>query len=196
MTALLIRNALPADAEAMARVQVEGWNHAYRSFIPDRLPASYSLETRRGEWRQRLEAPAPGTVHLVAVEADGGEGRQVLGIASGGPPLRDEMIVAGNTDAYAAQVYGLYVDPAHHGGGIGRRLLGNLAARLAALGHRNLCLWAFERNPFRRFYDKLGGATVARAEWKVGGVSVQERAYGWPDIRTLIEACSLRENTE
>src|SRR5712672_652724 len=119
---LVIRDATLDDAEAMARIQVDGWNRAYASFIPDQLPASYDLEIRRAQWHDRLAAPDPGTVHLLAAEAD-----SVLAIASGGPPLRDEVIVEGETDSYTAQVYGLYVTPARYGGGIGRRILGELA---------------------------------------------------------------------
>jgi GNAT superfamily N-acetyltransferase len=189
--ALCIREAVAGDAEGIARVQVEGWNRAYRSFIPDCLPASYSLERRHGEWRQRLAEPPGGKLHLVAVE-----GGQVLAICSGGPPFRDEVIVEGDTDAYTAQVYGLYVMPERHGEGIGGRLLGDLAVRLAAQGHANLCLWAFVRNPFRGFYEKLGGRTLARAEWRVGGVTVEEMAYGWPEIAELIQACSAEGKTE
>jgi GNAT superfamily N-acetyltransferase len=188
---LSIREAVAGDAEGIARVQVEGWNRAYRSFIPDCLPASYSLEQRHGEWRQRLAEPVAGKLHLVVVEAG-----QVLAICSGGPPLRDEVIVEGDTDAYTAQVYGLYVMPERQGEGIGRRLLGELAAQLAARDHANLCLWAFERNPFRRFYEKLGGRILARAEWRVGGVTVEEMAYGWPEIAELIQACSAEGKTE
>jgi len=191
MTALLIRDATLQDAEAMARIQVEGWTRAYASFIPDQLPASYDIGVRQAEWRDRLARPARGTVHLVAAEGDA-----VLAIASGGPPLRDEAIVEGDTDDYTSQVYGLYVTPGRYGGGNGRRLLGALATRLAGLGHRNLCLWAFERNPFRRFYDRLGGRPLAKAVWEVGGVTVHEMAYGWPDIGALIWACSQEGKTE
>jgi GNAT superfamily N-acetyltransferase len=191
MTDLLIRDATLEDAEAMARIQVEGWTRAYASFIPDHLPASYDIGVRQAEWRDRLARPAPGTVHLLAAEGDA-----VLAIASGGPPLRDEAIVEGDTDDYTSQVYGLYVTPGRYGGGIGRRLLGALAARLAGLDHQNLCLWAFERNPFRRFYDGLGGRPLAKAVWEVGGVTVHEMAYGWPDIADLIQACSQKGKTE
>ena len=191
MSHLLIRDATLDDAEAMARIQVDGWNRAYASFIPDQLPASYDIEIRHAQWRERLAAPDPGTVHLLAVEADA-----VLAIASGGPPLRDEVIVEGDTDAYTAQVYGLYVTPTRYGGGIGRRILGELATRFAHQGHQNLCLWAFELNPFRRFYDRLGGQRVAQAEWRIADTVITEIAYGWPEIGDLIWACSSEGKTE
>ena len=185
MTALVIRKAELADAEAIARVRVEGWNRAYGEFIPERLPVSWGLEEQTADWRRQLATRDDGRIHLVALEAGA-----ILAFASGGPPLRDEVIVAGDTDAYTAQVYSIYVTPGRYGGGIGTRLLGEMARRLAGAGHANLHLWALELNPFRRFYPKLGGAVVARGEWKVGDVLVLEIAYGWPDISDLIEACS------
>jgi GNAT superfamily N-acetyltransferase len=186
-----IRDATLGDAEAMARVQVDGWSRAYASFIPDQLPASYDVEIRHAQWRERLAVPDPGTVHLLAAEADA-----VLAIASGGPPLRDEVIVEGDTDSYTSQVYGLYVTPTRYGGGIGRRILGELATRFAHQGHQNLCLWAFELNPFRRFYDRLGGQPIARAEWRIADTTITEIAYGWPEIGDLIWACSSEGKTE
>ena len=191
MTALLIRDAELADAEAIARVRVEGWNWAYGEFIPGRLPVSWTREEQTADWRRQLAARDDGRIHLVALE----EG-EILAFASGGPPLRDEVIVEGDTDAYTAQVYSIYVTPGRYGGGIGTRLLGALGRRLAEAGHRNLCLWALELNPFRRFYDKLGGAIVARGEWQVASVTVLEMAYGWPDIGALIQACSPEGKTE
>jgi GNAT superfamily N-acetyltransferase len=188
---LIIRDAALDDAEAMARIQVEGWNRAYASFIPDQLPASYDIGVRHAQWRERLADPAPGTVHLVAAEGDA-----ILAIAGGGPPLRDEVIVEGDTDTYTSQVYGLYVTPARYGGGIGRLMLGELATRLARQGHENLCLWAFELNPFRRFYDRLGGQQIARGEWQIAGTTIIEIAYGWPEIGDLIWACSSQGKTE
>jgi len=71
--------------------------------------------------------------------------------------------------------------PTTYGRGIGRLLLGRLAARLAASGHRNLCLWAFELNAYRGFYDRLGGKAEARAVWHVGDTVIREMAYGWAD---------------
>ena len=189
--ALQIRDAVLADAQSIARIQVQGWNTAYASFLPDRLPASYSIEVRHAEWVQRLAAPAPGTVYLIALE-----GESAVGICAGGPPLRDETIVEGHTNDYTAQVYGLYVAPERYGAGIGRRLLGHLAGRLSDLGHGNLCLWAFELNPYRRFYDRLDGRIVARAEWSLGDVTIAELAYGWPDVAALIEACSKDGKSE
>jgi len=189
MSGLVIRPAGTEDAAGIARIRVDGWNAAYGAFIPERLPVSWSWEQQTEEWGGCLaKSSSPGgdgRIHLVALE-----GQEMLAFASGGPPLRDEVIVEGDTAAYTAQVYSIYVQPGRYGGGVGTRLLGDLARRLAAAGHANLHLWALALNPFRRFYPKLGGALVARGEWTVGDVLVEEMAYGWLDINDLIKACS------
>ncbi len=134
--------------------------------------------------------PTPAPSISLAAEADA-----VLAIASGGPPLRDEVIVEGNTDAYTAQVYGLYVTPTRYGGGIGRRILGELATRFAHQGHQNLCLWAFELNPFRRFYDRLGGQSVAQAEWRMADtIDHRNRLWLARDRRSDLGLLVRREN--
>ena len=186
-----IRDAALADADAMARIQVAGWTKAYASFIPDRIPASYSVDVRRSEWQKRLAESVRDVVTLVAVD-----GAAIVGIAGGGPPLREEAIIEGDINAYTAQVYGLYVAPDRFRQGIGRLLLGSLAQRLADFGHGNLVLWAFERNPYRGFYDRLGGRQEARAQWQLGDALIEEMAYGWPEIDTLIRACSEEAKTE
>jgi len=188
---IALRDARPIDAEGIARVQVAGWRHAYSGFMPADFIAARDLAVRTREWRERLAAPAPGTIGLLADKAG-----QVVGIASGGPPLGDETIMEGDIKGFSAQVYGLYIEPGLIGQGIGRRLLGNLAGRLARAGHANLVLWAFERNPFRRFYDRIGGRVIARGVWNVDQVSLNEIAYGWADIRVLIQACVQGVKTE
>lgn len=188
---IAVRDARLADAEGMARVQVEGWRHAYGGFMPAEFIAARSLAVRTREWGERLAAPAPGTIGLVAEKAG-----RVVGIAGGGPPLGDEKIVDGDIEEFTAQVYGLYVEPGQIGQGLGRRLLAGLAQRLAQAGHANLVLWAFEENSYRRFYDRLGGRVVARGLWDVDGIRLDEIAYGWADVGALVEACLQGVKTE
>jgi GNAT superfamily N-acetyltransferase len=188
MGRLLIREATSADAEAMARIQVEGWRTAYARFTPEQLPG---FEVRLKEWQQRLAEPLAGTVHLVAIAAG-----ETVGICSGGPILREEAIIEGGTDDYTAQLYRLYVAPGLYRRGVGRSLIGDLARRLAAHGHRNLCVFALEINPYRGFYDRLGGRTIARCRWHFGEKEVFEVAYGWPETDSLIRACGPSAETE
>jgi len=44
--------------------------------------------------------------------------------------------------------------------------------------------------------DRLGGRQEARAQWQLGDALIEEMAYGWPEIDTLIQACSEKAKTE
>ena len=184
-----VRDARVDDAAAMARIQVAGWQHAYGHFMPAEFIAARSPEIRTKEWRVRLRDQPADVVHLVAED----EG-QIVGIASGGPPMGDEVVIEGDTSDCDGQCYGLYVAPVRIGLGIGRRLLGKLGSRLLLAGRTSFVLWAFEKNVYRRFYDRLGGREIARGRWDVDGITLIEIAYGWPDIRALIDACSAVES--
>jgi len=182
--AITVRAATVADAPAIARIQVLGWDHAFGHIMSKEFRSARGVVVREGEWRERLEAPKPGTHYLVAEDAD-----EVVGITGGGPLLNDETITEGDVSAYTAQAYLIYVATSRLSRGIGRILLGDLAARLAADGHRNLILWVFAENPYRRFYDSLDGKLVAKAVWDIGESVLSELAYGWEDVRLLIAAC-------
>jgi GNAT superfamily N-acetyltransferase len=184
-TPVTVRIARVSDAAAMARIQVLGWGHAFGHIMSKEFLAARGFAVREGEWRERLENQKQGALHLVAEEAG-----EVVGIASGGPVLNDEVIVEGYVDPYTAQAYMIYVATDRLARGIGRLLLGDLARRLSQAGHRNLILWVFAENPYRRFYDTLGGVPVAKAVWDIGESVLSELAYGWEDIQALIDACA------
>jgi UDP-N-acetylmuramate dehydrogenase len=68
---------------------------------------------------------------------------------------------------------------------VGRRLVGAVAHALAEAGMPSMLLWVFADNPARRFYEALGGQLVARQTFELGGTTLAEVAYGWPDVSPL-----------
>jgi FR47-like protein len=59
--------------------------------------------------------------------------------------------------------------------------------RLIQRGLRSLLIWVLAQNPSRRFYEALGGRQVREKLETRGGIQLIEIAYGWLDVRTLIE---------
>ncbi|GHG98229.1 GNAT family N-acetyltransferase [Streptomyces rubradiris] len=161
-----IRPMTLADCDRVSEIRVRGWRHAYRGLVPqpylDRLDIAADAERRRERFA-RGDGPV---VNLVA-ERDG----RVLGWAAVGP-YRD-----GGTHTADAELYAIYVDPAHLGGGIGRALLAAAAGRCAA-GAR-LLLWVLKGNaPARRFYERAGfRADGAEEPFEADGVPVPEVRY-------------------
>jgi ribosomal protein S18 acetylase RimI-like enzyme len=87
--------------------------------------------------------------------------------------------------AFDAYLYSLYVDPALHGGGVGRRLLRQIAERLVVDGLHAMALHAVATNPARGFYEHLGARLVREEEAHQAGERWGLAVYGWDDIRPL-----------
>jgi GNAT superfamily N-acetyltransferase len=142
-----IRLAGPADAEAMERLRVRGWQAAYRHvFPPDELDR---MEPEWSRWAESLADPEPGFSCFVAVDEE-----TLLGWASVGPAVDREGV---------GELHGLYVDPGSWGRGAGRALLERGETELARTW-RHAVLWTLEDNPrTRRFYEAAG--------WRFDGIT-------------------------
>ena len=72
--------------------------------------------------------------------------------------------------------------------GVGRRLMRAMAAHLAAVGCRSAMLWVLEANPTRWFYLRLGGRAAARETIRFAGQTLDQLAFVWDPIDTLLAA--------
>ena len=129
-----VRNAVPDDAEAIARVQVRSAQRGFAGIFSAEALATLDPEPRVALWRERLP--------LVAEE----EG-EIVGFAHVGPS--DEEPVG--------EVYRLFVLPERWGTGIGRALIERALDQLRAVGFSEATLWVHADNPrARRFYEAGG----------------------------------------
>ena len=134
----MIRPATPADAEAVARVQLASWRAAYAHLFSAGQFDQYPLDRRADFWRRYRP--------LVA-EIDG----EVVGFASVGS--------ADDKDA-DGELFAIYVRPEQWGSGVGRALIQAAEERLRELGHASAVLWVYDDNPrARRFYEAAGWRT-------------------------------------
>ena len=173
-----IRTATADDASGMARVHVDTWRTAYRGILPASVLSALSYEARTERWRENLKQAGPQQFTLVA-EDDNGE---VVGFAGGGPE-RD------GTVGYDGEIYAVYVLAQHQWRGIGRQLMSVSARHLMDQGFGATMLWALEANArARTFYEALGGRLIARKTKNIADTPQIEVAYGWPDLKVLVNA--------
>jgi ribosomal protein S18 acetylase RimI-like enzyme len=133
MSAPPIRHADPADAAAIARIQVRAWQDGYRGIVSDAFLDGLSVGAVEETWRGLLD-PTADDPPFVVVALD--EGR-LAGYAVVRRPGRDD-----DADEDTAELVALNVDPAHWRRGIGEALLH--AAFEAFPGE--FVLWVFPDN--------------------------------------------------
>ena len=166
---VVVRDAVPGDAHAIAEVHVASWRAAYDGLLPRAVLDGLSVAQRARHWHAVLGPSSPQRV-VVAAHGEG-----LVGFAHVGP--------AHDADAGPAtgQLHTIYLHPRWWGRGIGRRVHDAGLDRLADLGCDRAVLWMLSTNArAARFYGRLGwdrdgrirvqqfgGAVVIDLRWAV-----------------------------
>jgi len=163
-----IRRAETADAGTIARVHVDSWRSTYAGIVPAEFLASLSVDNREQMWRKMLAAA--DALMFVAEDETG-----VFGFACGGK-LREAL------ESYDAELYAIYLLREGQGKRAGRSLFQALTQALQAAGYSGIALWVLKENPAVKFYERMGGKQIARKPIEIGGVQLEEVAFGWPRL--------------
>jgi GNAT superfamily N-acetyltransferase len=166
-----IRDAKPEDAQAIAEVHLASWRTTYPGIIPHAYIDGLRVEDGAARWRQWL-----GEASAIAFVAEDDAG--IFGFVSGGAIVHP-------VDGYDGELGAIYLLATHQRQGAGRALVQRLAQSLRQQGFRSCAVWTLEANPACRFYERLGGTRVARQPIEIGGATLPEVAFGWPDIAVL-----------
>lgn len=133
---VVLRDATPDDARAIAIFQTVSWREAYAGLVPAEYLERVDANLREARWRDRLV----GGDRQASVAEDAGE---VVGVVSWGTSDVD--------DVPALELKSLYVAAEHRGSTVAARLL------VRAIGTSPAHLWVFTDNPrARAFYGKHG----------------------------------------
>ena len=169
-----IRRASVADAEAIARVRVDSWRASDRGIMPDAYLDGMKAEESTRMWTRVLAAASDAACTFVA-EIDG----ELVGFAAG-------ITLAEPKLEFDAELSALYLLPSAQRAGIGRRLLMQVAATLAAAGAPDMLVWVLAKNrKARDFYEHLGAQLLAEQTFKWDELDLIEVAYGWREIASI-----------
>lgn len=102
----------------------------------------------------------------------------VIGCALGGPQPDDPQ--------FRGELYLLGVLSAYQRQGVGRHLIGAVAARLLRQDIQSMQVAVLTINPNRSFYERLGGQYLSERPYDWNGVQFSEAIYGWSEITCLL----------
>ncbi|UJR85090.1 GNAT family N-acetyltransferase [Sandaracinus amylolyticus] len=162
---MTIRLAHRDDADALARVHVEGWRWGYRGLLPDAFLDGLSVRDRAARWRDILARDAPRERTWIALDDHDAQGFVSIG------PGRDVPEDVG-------ELYAMYVTSRSAGTGVARTLMSHALDALRVDSGRAI-LWVLEHNArARRFYEREGWrADGATQRDTIGGLEVRELRY-------------------
>lgn len=176
MQAFRIRSAVTADVPGIAHVQISTWRATYRGLVPDAYLDALDPAIQEDYWRSLLSAN-DGDFVLVAESRD----QEIAGFACAGPNRDVEL-------SYLAELHKLYLAPEWQGRGVGRLLVESTAERLLQQNLASMIVWVLGGNPFRKFYESVGGVYVSERTIEIGGAPLSDVAYGWRNLRHLLKA--------
>jgi hypothetical protein len=149
MDKMRLRQAHVTDADAIAALHVASWRETYSAMLPQELLAGLSVEARSAMWCSVLSGSAgrDGTSVFVAESRSG-----IVGFGACGTQ-RDTNLREKGFDAEIGAIYILEVE--QHGG-LGKGLMGLMAASLLDGGRKAVSLWVIRENaPARRSTNDL-----------------------------------------
>ena len=159
---MLIRHALPADADVLAALAERLWRETYTGRIPA-PDLEQHLAEAFGPAQQAAELADP-TCRTLLLEGGGNLLGYTLLCAHGPAP--------GTSSAEflnPLEVVRFYLDQSVHGTGAARELMEAIFAEAATAGHDGVWLQVWEHNPrARRFYTKVGFTPVGTTVFQVG----------------------------
>jgi GNAT superfamily N-acetyltransferase len=170
---MIVREARPEDARGIARVRVDTWRTTYRGLIPDNYLNQLSYDEKELSYRDKIADKNNNEYFFIAEEDNA-----VVGFAICGPERSGYRL-------YGGEIYAIYVLEAYQRKGIGRALVKTSIGRLRELGFCSMLLWVLDGNLYCHFYERLGGAPIARKKHEMNGAELELVAYGWPDISGL-----------
>ncbi len=176
---LRFRDAVAADADAVAHLHADSWRRNYRGAYSDAFLDGDVVADRIAVWSERLGSADPGRVTIIAEE------RSLVGFANA-YLARDAR--------WGALLDNLHVADTHRRSGIGAQLMVLTAAAVATRApDEGLYLWVLEQNAgAQAFYEAMGGSSVERAPVESpGGVPGRlagepaKLRFAWSDAATL-----------
>ncbi len=175
---IVIRRAAPRDAEAIARVRIDGWRTAYRGLIPAAYLEGMQVDASTALWDKILTAGPNSASVFVATRGD-----EVVGFAAGN-------ILGEPRFGLDAELTAVYLRPDFQRVGIGRRLIAAVVDAQRRHGATGMIVWLIAANkPARAFYEALGAELLVEQAFQWDGMDLLEAGYGWRDLGALAAAC-------
>lgn len=171
-----IRSAEPRDADALSRLHAAVWRETYADLLPKDFLSGLDRAAwmSAASWHTRISQQPPWRGVFV-VEHDGA----LIGFSGC-------RVLEAGPDGYRGEIAQIYLLRRAQRRGLGANLMRQAADLLAAEGLAPFLLWVLVDNaPAHAFYRRVGGTPLGRQKLTLGGMELEEQAYGWSGPEAL-----------
>jgi GNAT superfamily N-acetyltransferase len=164
---LILREASIDDLIGIAKVKIDTWKTTYKGIISDEALENLDLYEQAEKFKDLLPEKDNKKFLLVA-EVDG----VIVGFSAGGIEREGNYGIDG-------EVYAIYVLKQYQNQNIGKSLMKCSIEKLSGMGLNSFLIWVLESNPYKQFYEKLGGVQIDRKPLDSSDDSPFITAYAW-----------------
>lgn len=166
---MMLRKAQKSDASSLAAISIEVWIGTYLKHGVSAFFADYALSEFTAPKSERLVAD-PNQFILVSENNEGIDGFIRVSSGSAAP-------VSGCS---SVEISTFYVQPRHHGKGIGKKLLDAAFAHCRKVGATSVWLTTNAENaPAIAFYLKQGFEHVGETHFRIGSNGYLNNVYSY-----------------
>lgn len=175
MCNIIIRKALPEDAEKIIDINIEVWKETYKDLIDKEIIDKLQVKTKERIEKTKQNIKEKNQTYVA--ESDG----KIVGYHTYGK-TRDENF------KNSGEIYAGYILKEYQGLGIGRKLAIFCMQDLLNSGYKTLVTKCLEDNPANEFHKSLGGKFVGNSIFKPLGIYVgKDNIYFHEDLKKSLE---------
>ena len=175
MSNIIIRKAVPEDAETIIDINIEVWNTTYKCLIPEDV-----INKLQYKDKDRIEKSKRTIIekqNIYVAEVDG----KIVGFHAFGKTKDNNFNNSG-------EIYAGYILDKYQGFGLGRMMAVACMKDLFDQGFSTLVTKCLEGNPSNEFHKSLGGIYVGQTVYQPKGIFVgKENIYYHEDLEKSIE---------
>jgi|CXWL01.1.fsa_nt_gi 3-deoxy-manno-octulosonate cytidylyltransferase (CMP-KDO synthetase) len=171
---ITFRSGSAGDIPAISEAYVKSVRGSYAGFLPDEYLSGLTVDQRAAVFSERRGDHKDSYRVLIAEDDEAG----VVGFI-------DYAYKEADNFDYAGHIFSFYFVPEFQGRGLGGLLFRECLRTMRREGYVSASLDTFEANPYRSFYDKMGGTVLGAGEHLNNGLREPTVVLGWSDLSTI-----------
>jgi L-amino acid N-acyltransferase YncA len=164
-----IRLGTARDIPRLAEVAVQSWRTTYQDWAPTSLVNAMTVSVASAMFAQCLDSQTHSYFLYVAEKT----GNEIIGFVDGGKDRN-------HLDQNQGELYSIYILKEHQNQRIGTLLFNAALSRCQQLRMDSMVVWIFSENPYKKFYEKMGGQIQENhKKIQFGKYELEVTAYYW-----------------
>ena len=177
------RLATIEDVPEIVKVNMDTWRTTYQSIFSPEFLQNLSYKEKEIRWRQLFDNPEREIFIYLAEEVS----KEIVGFSMGSLEQSNLTLKIPGIRNYIGELMAIYVLQEHQRKKIGLKLVKLIVERLIESRINSMIVWVLKENPYRKFYEYIGGKYIGEKMLEIDATNYIEIAYVWKDITKILE---------